>query len=111
MQPKSGVIRDTSPQIRTILYMLYTITEKKAVKMAEIRMLSCSIILFVGLFFALRRNITEHNFVNLPKHFKFYGDVQAVLCKKTMRKNTACQKIKPSFNILYTACTVLVTTV
>lgn len=43
MQPKSGVIRDTPPQVRTILYVLYTNTEKKAVKTAEIRMLSCSI--------------------------------------------------------------------
>lgn len=51
-------------------------------------------------FFVLRRDIVEHNFVNLSKYFKFYSDVQAVLCKWTMRQNVACQKYKTPFQYI-----------
>lgn len=42
----------------------------------------------------------EHNFVKLSKYFKFYAHAQAVLCKKTMRQNIACQNYKTLFQYI-----------
>jgi len=63
--------------------------------MAEIRIRSSTI-----KFCDLRRGVMEHNFVNPCKYFKFYSDVQAVLCKKTIRQNDAYQKYKNPFQYM-----------
>lgn len=58
------------------------IQEKKAVKKTEIRMLS------YGTIFSF---IKGQNFVNLPRHSKFYV-IFKQFCKKIIRGNVPCQK-------------------
>lgn len=63
--------------------------------MAEIRILSSRIMLSF-----LSTVIMEHHFVKLSKYFKFYIHAQAVLCKKTMKQNVACQNYKTPFQYI-----------